>query len=70
MERETAEILIKKALSYAKGESVAFAFQGGEPTLAGIDFFRFFVDTVKKSNASGSEIFYGIQTNGTLINEE
>ena len=70
MDENTAEILIKKALSYAKGEQIAFAFQGGEPTLAGLDFFRFFCDTVKKNNVDGSPVFYGIQTNGTLINED
>ena len=70
METETAEILIKKALSYAKGESVAFSFQGGEPTIAGLDFFRFFVKAVNENNAYGSSIFYGIQTNGTLVNDE
>lgn len=70
MDEATAEILIKKALSYAKGEQISFAFQGGEPTLAGLDFFKFFCETVKKNNAYGSQIFYGIQTNGTLINED
>lgn len=70
MEKETAEVLIKKALSYADGENVAFAFQGGEPTLAGLDFFRFFTETVKKHNVKNSRIFYGMQTNGTLIDKE
>ena len=67
MDRETAEILIKKALDFASGEQVAFAFQGGEPTIAGLDFFRFFVDTVKRLNTKNSPVFYSIQTNGTLI---
>ncbi len=70
MDGETAEILIKKALSYAKGEPVAFAFQGGEPSIAGLDFFKNFCDTVKKYNTCASPVFYGIQTNGTLVNEE
>lgn len=70
MEEETAEILIKKALSHADGESVAFAFQGGEPTLAGIGFFRFFVKTVNENNLKGSKIFYGIQTNGMVLDDE
>ena len=42
MSEETAENLIEKALSFANGESIAFAFQGGEPTIRGLDFFRFF----------------------------
>lgn len=70
MEEETAEILIKRALSHADGESVAFAFQGGEPTLAGLSFFRFFVKTVNENNRKGSKIFYGMQTNGMVLDDE
>lgn len=70
MDKETAEILIKKALLYADGENVAFAFQGGEPTLAGLDYFRFFVDTVNRYNVKNSRIFYSMQTNGTILDRE
>ena len=70
MTEETAEILIKKALDFASGESIAFAFQGGEPTLSGLDFFRFFVDTVNRLNRKKSKIFYSIQTNGTTLDKE
>ena len=45
MTKETAEVLIQKAFMYADGNQIAFAFQGGEPTLAGLEFFRFFVDS-------------------------
>lgn len=69
MSEETAEKLIRKALDFADGESVAFAFQGGEPTLRGIDFFRYFCNKVKELNIKNSRIFYGLQTNGTLIDE-
>ncbi len=70
MSEATAENLIKKALDFANGESVAFAFQGGEPLIAGIDFFKSFVSKVKKFNVRSSSIFYGLQTNGTLITDE
>lgn len=70
MQKDVAEILIQKALDYAAGEQVSFAFQGGEPTLAGLDFFRFFADTVNRLNTKKSKIFYGIQTNGTVIDGE
>lgn len=70
MDKETAKLLILKALEFASGEPAAFAFQGGEPTLAGLDFFRYFVDTVNELNAKKSKIFYSIQTNGTTINSE
>ena len=70
MNEETAEKLIKDALGFAEGSSVAFAFQGGEPLLAGMDYFKFFTEAVNKYNTKGSEIFYSLQTNGTLINDE
>ncbi len=70
MDRETAYILIKKSLEFANGEPAAFAFQGGEPTLAGLDYFKFFVDTVNELNTKNSKVFYSIQTNGTTINAE
>ncbi len=70
MSYDIAETLIKKALDFADGEMAAFAFQGGEPTLAGKEYFKFFVDTVKKHNKKGSEIFYSIQTNGTQIDDD
>ena len=69
MDEETAEILIQKALLFADGNNVAFAFQGGEPTLAGLDYFRFFVDRVNAHNKKHSRIFYSIQTNGTVIDD-
>lgn len=69
MKKETAENLIKSALSFANGESVAFAFQGGEPLMAGVEYFENFVDTVKKYNTKKSRIFYSIQTNGTFVDD-
>ncbi len=69
MSEETAENLIKKALDFADGESVAFAFQGGEPTIRGLDFFRFFCKKVDENNEKNSTVHYGLQTNGTLLDE-
>lgn len=70
MSEETAEILIKKALRYADGCNVAFAFQGGEPTLAGLDFFRYFTEKVREVNIKNSTIFYSLQTNGINLDKE
>lgn len=70
MNEETASALIKSAVEFAGGESICFAFQGGEPLLAGIDFFRFFVAKAEELNTSGSVIYYTMQTNGLMINEE
>lgn len=70
MNETTAENLIKSALEFASGESISFSFQGGEPLIAGIGYFKFFVDTVKKYNIKNSRIFYGLQTNGTLVDSD
>ncbi|MCI6244862.1 MAG: radical SAM protein, partial [Eubacterium sp.] len=70
MAKETAETLIRKALEFANGEPAAFAFQGGEPTLAGYDYFEYFVEAVKKYNVKNSRVFFSIQTNGTMIDDK
>lgn len=70
MENSTALNLIRKAIDFADGCSIAFAFQGGEPLIAGIDFFKCFTATVEQYNSKKSEIFYSIQTNGTLVTDE
>ena len=69
MSLETAQILIDKTFDIAGGE-VRFSFQGGEPLLAGIDFFEKFVEKVAAANAKKLPVFFSVQTNGTLINEE
>ncbi len=70
MTETTAEKLIKDALVFADGCSVAFAFQGGEPLIAGMNYFRFFTEAVSRYNEKNSEIYYSIQTNGTLVTDE
>ncbi len=69
MQNETAINIIKKAFSCATS-SVNFAFQGGEPTLAGLDFFKFFVYKANELNLNKIKIFFSIQTNGLNISEE
>lgn len=69
MDDETLEILVKKSLLTADG-SCTFAFQGGEPTLAGLDFYRKLIELEKKHNTKNLRIFNSIQTNGYIIDEE
>ena len=69
MSEETLEALVKNAMDYAQG-TVSFAFQGGEPMLAGIDFYRLAVSLQKKYAKKGLAIENAIQTNGTLIDDE
>lgn len=70
MTNDTAETLIRSALSFADGDSVAFAFQGGEPLISGLNYFEHFVDTVNKYNTKKSRIFYSVQTNGTFVDDD
>jgi uncharacterized protein len=48
----------------------AFGWQGGEPTLMGIDFFKRVVELQKKYGRGGASVANGLQTNATLINDE
>ncbi len=70
MSNDTADKLIKKAMHFADGCGISFAFQGGEPLIAGIDYFRNFVKNIRKNNVKNSPIYLSIQTNGTLITDE
>lgn len=70
MSEKTARKLIISALEFADGESISFAFQGGEPVLAGLDYFKSFTAFAKENNPKNSKIFYSLQTNGTLLNDE
>ena len=69
MTSSTLENLVRKAFAYADGQ-ISFAFQGGEPTLAGKDFFREYLALVKKYNSRGIQVNNAIQTNGICIDAE
>jgi uncharacterized protein len=69
----TDDILEKYIIQHIRASSegaINFSWHGGEPLLAGIDFFRKAVSLQKKYKPSGSDIINGIQTNGTLLNDE
>ena len=71
MTPETAGALIRNAFSCAeKRGTVSFAFQGGEPTLAGLDFFRGFVRMAEEQAPADVAVQWGIQTNGLQLNGE
>ncbi|MBR5501863.1 MAG: anaerobic sulfatase maturase [Oscillospiraceae bacterium] len=69
MQQQTLESVVKKVLRTAEG-SCSFAFQGGEPTLAGLDFFKNAVALQKSYNARGLQISNALQTNGYALSEE
>jgi uncharacterized protein len=49
---------------------ITFSWHGGEPLMAGIRFFIKVVEFQKKHKPAGSTIINGIQTNGTLLDDE
>lgn len=71
MSRDTAALLIRQALDAAGWDgSVSFAFQGGEPTVAGLDFFRDFTAMVEAQNTARLPVAYALQTNGLALDAE
>ena len=49
---------------------IIMAWQGGEPTMMGVDFFRLVVELQARFAKPGQEISNTLQTNGTLLNDE
>ena len=74
MKKETVAAILSKALERCARdgahEPLSVGFQGGEPLLAGIDFFRFVCDFVEKNNTHGVSVSYFLQTNGTHLDPE
>ncbi len=69
MKEETMRELIRRVGEYLAGSGTAnISFQGGEPTLAGLPYFRSFVREFE--NYPDVKVNYSIQTNGTLIDAE
>ena len=70
MSDEMLEKFIQQYIAGVTGPEVVFSWQGGEPTLMGLDFFRKVVALEKKHAKPFQKIENDLQTNGTLINEE
>lgn len=68
MDDATLERFIRQHIAAQPGQDVQFAWQGGEPTLCGLDFFRR-VAALQQQYADGKRIHNAFQTNGVLINE-
>lgn len=69
MSIETLELLVREALEQASG-SCTFAFQGGEPTLVGLDFYKKLIELVHQYNRRNIRVQYAIQTNGCSIDRD
>ena len=69
--RMSDDLLERYVRQYIEAQDVpeiSFAWQGGEPTLMGVDFFRRAV-ALQKQYANGRKISNSVQTNGTLLDD-
>lgn len=69
MTEQTQEAVIRKALA-AVARACTFAYQGGEPTLAGLGYYRRAAALQKQYRREGVRIYNAIQTNGYRLGDE
>jgi uncharacterized protein len=70
MTGEVMEAYVKQLIEAHRTPQVTIAWQGGEPTLMGLDFFRLVMEVVNKYTRPGMTVNHTIQTNGTKLNDE
>jgi uncharacterized protein len=71
MAAEVQEAYVRQLLeAHASAPEVVVAWQGGEPTMMGLDFFRRTVELERRFARPGQAILNTIQTNGTLLDDE
>lgn len=72
MPEETLETFIRQYIDAqpAGAPEITFAWQGGEPTLLGVDFFRRCIALQRKHAPPGAKLTNTLQTNGVLLNDE
>lgn len=69
MSDEVLETFIRQYIDSQDGEQVVFSWQGGEPTLMGLEYFEKIVLLQKKYQKPSQRIENDLQTNGILIND-
>ncbi len=71
MAEETLSAYIRQYIEAqpAHAEEVTFAWQGGEPTLLGVEFFEYAVELQKQHQRPGQKIVNTLQTNGVLLDD-
>ena len=70
MSDEVLERFIRQYIEGVTGNEVVFSWQGGEPILRGLDFFRKVVELQKKYAKPNQRIENDLQTNGILLDDE
>jgi len=70
MADDLLETYVRQLLESHRDPQVTIAWQGGEPTLMGLDFFKRAVQLVETYRKPGQTVAHTIQTNGTRIDDE
>jgi uncharacterized protein len=70
MTDEMLESYVIQHFEASTEQVISFSWHGGEPLLAGIEFFKKAVELQQKHKPEGFSIINGIQTNGTLLDEK
>jgi len=70
MADELLETYIRQLLDSQPGPEVIVGWQGGEPTLMGLEFFERSIEYVRKYERPHHRVTYTIQTNGTRLTDE
>ena len=70
MSEEVLEEYIRQLIEAHRTQQVTVAWQGGEPTLMGVDFYQRAIELQKKHSRPGMTFENTIQTNGTLLDDE
>ena len=70
MNDESLEKCIQQHFLASSADTVLFTWHGGEPMLAGIDFYTKVISIQKRHLPQGKRFLNGIQTNGTMITKE
>ena len=70
MSEATLELYIQRFLQAQPDGNVTMLWQGGEPTLRGLDFYKLALELCDKYRRPGQVVKHALQTNGTLINAE
>lgn len=71
MDENTARRIVQEAFQATDdGGSIHFMFQGGEPTLAGLPFFRSFIRLEQEYGRPNVTVYHAIQTNGMTLDEQ
>jgi uncharacterized protein len=70
MSDDVLEAYIKQRMSQHGERDINIAWQGGEPTIMGLDFFKRAMDLVSQYRRPEQNVIHTIQTNGLLIDDE